>query len=262
MSAIYFLSDAHLGSPYHDDPRRAEQRLVSWLRSIADDAEAVYLLGDMLDYWFDYEYVVPRGAVRFLAILADLVERGVEVHYIVGNHDLWLTDYFTKELGVIVHRDSIICTLRGRTFRLSHGHHEYALRYKKERCLFGVFESKLARKLYAAIHPRWTVAFAQRMAYRNRMRQLKQASDPSQPGRNPQMNIEEDEWLVQYTKLQIPQHPEIDYYIYGHRHLLLHLSLPEDRRCIILGDWIHYYSYARWDGNELTLSLYDEAHTD
>jgi len=76
------------------------------------------------------------------------------------------------------------------------------------------------------------------------------------------MNIEEDEWLVQYTKLQIPQHPEIDYYIYGHRHLLLHLSLPEDRRCIILGDWIHYYSYARWDGNELTLSLYDEAHTD
>ena len=258
MGAIYFLSDAHLGSPYHDDPRRAELRLVAWLRSIADDAEAVYLLGDMLDYWFDYKYVVPRGSVRFLAALADLVEHGVEVHYIMGNHDLWLTDYFIKELGVIVHRDTVVCQLKGRTFRLSHGHREYALRYKKERWLFGTFESRLARRLYAAIHPRWTVGFAQRWAYRNRLRQMRAAEDLSRPGYNPQMNVERDEWLVQYTKELIQQHPEIDYYIYGHRHLLLNLSLPDDRRCIILGDWIHYNSYARWDGEALTLSLYDE----
>ena len=160
--------------------------------------------------------------------------------------------------GVIVHRDTIVCQLKGRTFRLSHGHREYALRYKKERWLFGTFESQLARRLYAAIHPRWTVGFAQRWAYRNRLRQMRAANDPSRPGYNPQMNVERDEWLVQYTKELIPQHPEIDYYIYGHRHLLLNLSLPNDRRCIILGDWIHYNSYARWDGESLTIGLYEE----
>lgn len=144
-----------------------------------------------------------------------------------------------------MHRDTVVCQLKGRTFRLSHGHREYALRYKKERWLFGTFESRLARCLYAAIHPRWTVAFAQRWAYRNRLRQMRADDDPSRPGHNPQMNVERDEWLVQYTKELIPQHPEIDYYIYGHRHLL-NLSLPNDRRCTIPRRLDPLQPYARW----------------
>lgn len=251
--AIYFLSDAHLGSPYHADPRLAEQRLVAWLHSIASDAQAVYLLGDMIDYWFEYRYVVPRGCVRFLAALADLVEQGVEVHYIVGNHDLWQTDYLTKELGVVVHFDTIEVDLLGKRFRLSHGHHEYALVSRRDALLFRLFQSRVARRVFAALHPRWTVGFAQRWAYHNRLKHTRQESDPSQPTYNPQMNVEQEEWLVQYTKQQTALHPEIDYYLYGHRHIMLNLWLRGDRRCIILGDWILYTSFARWDGEQLTL---------
>jgi len=108
---VFFTSDAHLGSGYHADPRAVEQRLVRWLRSIEDEARAVYFLGDMFDYWFEYRAVVPRGHVRFLGQVAEMSDRGIEIHFFAGNHDVWFADYMQTELGAKVHHHAEVIEL-------------------------------------------------------------------------------------------------------------------------------------------------------
>ena len=122
---VFFTSDAHLGSGYHQDPRAVEQRLVRWLQSIEEEARAVYFLGDMFDYWFEYRAVVPRGHVRFLGQVAQMSDRGIEIHFFAGNHDVWFADYMQTELGAQVHHHAVVVELDGKTFRLAHGDEEY-----------------------------------------------------------------------------------------------------------------------------------------
>lgn len=123
---IYFLSDAHLGSLAIPHRRMQERRLVRFLDSIKDKAEAVYLLGDMFDFWDEYRYVVPKGYTRFLGKLSELTDMGVEVHFFTGNHDIWTYGYLEEECGLIVHRQpltteparqSVLSRPRGRTRR-------------------------------------------------------------------------------------------------------------------------------------------------
>ena len=121
MKSIYFLSDAHLGSWALDHKRMQERRLVRFLDSIKDKAAAVYLLGDMFDFWYEYKYVVPKGYTRFLGKLSELTDMGVEVHYFTGNHDIWAYDYLEKECGVILHKQPQTIELYGKIFYLAHG---------------------------------------------------------------------------------------------------------------------------------------------
>ena len=118
---IYFASDAHLGARFHKDPLAIEKKLVRWLDSIKEDASAIWFLGDMFDYWYEYKYVVPKGHVRFLGKLAELADRGIEIHIFIGNHDIWMFDYLPKEIGAIIHRDTLTVDLLGKRFFLGHG---------------------------------------------------------------------------------------------------------------------------------------------
>ena len=121
MKKIYFLSDAHLGSWAIPHRRMQERRLVRFLDSIKDSASAVYLLGDMFDFWNEYKYVVPKGYTRFLGKLSELTDMGVEVHYFTGNHDLWTYGYLEQECGVILHRQPLTVELFDKVFFLAHG---------------------------------------------------------------------------------------------------------------------------------------------
>lgn len=156
---IYFASDAHLGARFHKDPLAVEKKLVRWLDSIKENALAVYFLGDIFDYWYEYKYVVPKGFTRFLGKLAELADSGVEIHIFIGNHDIWMFDYLPNEIGAIIHRDVLTTDLLGKRFFLGHGD-EVDYRSKAFRFIRAVFRNKFCQWLYAGIHPRWTFGFA------------------------------------------------------------------------------------------------------
>ncbi len=255
---IYFASDAHLGSPFHRNPLEAERKLCRWLESIRRDARALYLLGDMFDYWFEYRHVVPQGFTRFLGKLAELSDQGVEIHFLTGNHDLWIRDYLHRELGIILHRHAFVTELMGKTFRLSHGDEEYRRESRAQDWLYRIFHNPVLRILYGSIHPRWTVGLAQGLSIRSRRRGLRMESEGRVPHarRNDYFSLEEEP-LIRFAKEQTALHPEVDYYLFGHRHLLVDMALKADRRVMILGDWIQYFSYAVWDGTHLRLEQFE-----
>lgn len=177
---IYFASDAHLGARFHKDPLAVEKRLVRWLDSIKDEAMAIYFLGDMFDYWYEYKYVVPKGFVRFLGKLAELSDNGVEIHIFIGNHDIWMFDYLPKEIGAIIHRDVLTVDLLGKRFFLGHGD-EVDYRSKAFRFLRTLFRNKFCQWLYAGIHPRWTFGFALGWSLSSRKSGLKNIRQGKQP---------------------------------------------------------------------------------
>lgn len=251
---IYFTSDAHLGSRHHRDPRAVEIRLTHWLEEIRHEAKAIYFMGDMFDYWFEYRHVVPRGFTRFLGKVAELSDEGVEIHFFAGNHDVWLTDYLEKEVGAHIHMHGITVELNGKTFRLAHGDEEYRTVKRSYDFMYRLFRNPLARKLYAAVHPRWTVGLAYSISLKSRRKGEKHKTEGKIPHAyaNDYFDVE-NEWLIHFAKEHNREHPEIDCYIFGHRHLLIDMALRDDKRVIILGDWIRYNSYAVWDGKQLIL---------
>lgn len=251
MKNIYFLSDAHLGSRGISHGRTHERRLVNFLDSIKDKAEAIYLLGDMFDFWYEFKMVVPKGYTRFLGKLSELTDRGVEVHFFVGNHDMWCGDYLEKECGVVIHREPMTCEIRGREFYLAHGDGlDYADRNWKVRLLQTLFHSETLRWLFSMLHPRWSVDFGLEWAKHSRLKRV--------DGKEPPYKGEDKEGLVLYAKDYLKDHPSINYFIFGHRHIELELMLSRESRILILGDWINSFSYAVIDGEQLCLEQYIE----
>lgn len=247
---IYFASDAHLGARFHADPRAIEKRLVRWLDSIKGDAAALYLLGDMFDYWYEYRYVVPKGHVRFLGKLAELADAGTEIHIFIGNHDIWMFDYLPREIGAVVHRDVLTVDLLGKRFFLGHGD-EVDYRSKGFRFIRRLFRNRFCQWLYASIHPRWTFGFAYSWSLSSRKSGLKAASPQEYQG-------EAAEYLVSFSRRYLAAHPDINYFIFGHRHIMLDLALSPTARLIVAGDWMTHFSYVEWDGQTLALRRFEE----
>ncbi len=262
-SKVYFTSDAHLGSGYHKNPMDVERRLVRWLKGIAPTAKAVYFLGDMFDYWFEYHSVAPQGHVRFLGQLGLMSDEGVEIHFFAGNHDVWFASYLSREIGAVIHHQPEVVELLGKRFRLSHGDREYRHVNFGNKALYHIFRSKICRKAFAAIHPRWTVGLALSWSLHSRHKGLKRKTQGRIPHayHNDYFDVE-NEYLVRYAKACIEKHPEIDYYLFGHRHLMIDLALKDDRRVIILGDWLRYNSYVVWDGEHLYLDQFEPEELD
>lgn len=249
---VYFLSDAHLGSRAIPHGRMQERRLVRFLDSIKDKASAVYFLGDMFDFWFEYKLVVPKGYTRFLGKVSELTDNGVEVHFFTGNHDIWCGDYLEKECGVIMHRKELTTEIYGKVFFLAHGD-GLGDKDKKFRFLRWLFHNKVAQTLFAAIHPRWAVDFGLNWAKHSRMKRV--------DGKEPPYMGEDREYLVLYAKEYLETHPEINYFIFGHRHIELDLMLRRDSRLMILGDWINFFSYAVFDGEHMFLEEFIEGQS-
>ena len=237
----YFLSDFHLGAKYIDNPRKQEQRIVSFLESIRNDAKEIYLLGDILDYWFEYRYVVPKGYVRFFGKIAELADSGIKIYWFIGNHDIWIFDYLPSELGVEIVDGSQIKQINGKTVFIAHGD-GLGDESRSFRMLRAFFRNRFCQRLYAGIHPRWTVPFALNWSRSNRVNGEDRPFGCDEPLQRFVTNYKEDQ--------------KIDYFVFGHRHVAVDKSIGNNSRLIILGDWIKLYSYAVYDGNDLRLQFF------
>ena len=233
----------HLGSPVFGDSREREKRLVRWLDSIREEAKALYLLGDIFDFWFEYREAVPRGFTRFLGKLAELSDTAVEIHYFIGNHDIWIYDYLPKEIGLILHKDPFVTKIDGKTFYMAHGD-GLGDSSRSFKLIRWVFHNRVCQVLFRAFHPDLGIKLAHAWAKHNRQRERKYPAT---------FLGEEKEYLFLYSKSYIQTHPEIDYLIFGHRHILLDKVLIPQKRIMIIGDWLQLFSYAVFDGKELTL---------
>ena len=249
MKNVYFLSDAHLGSLAIDHSRMHERRLVRFLDSIKHKAAAVYLLGDMFDFWYEHKYTVPKGYTRFLGKLSELTDMGVEVHFFTGNHDIWAYSYLEEECGVIMHRKPITTDIYGKVFYLAHGDGlgDPDIKFK---LLRRMFHNTICQRLFSAIHPRWSMWLGLTWAKHSRMKRIN--------GEEPPYMGENKEHLVLYAKQYMKSHPNVDVFIFGHRHIELDLNLSKNVRMMILGDWISQFTYVVFDGDHLLLEEYEE----
>ena len=249
---IYFLSDAHLGSLAIEHSRTQERRLVRFLDSIKSKASAIYLLGDMFDFWYEYKYVVPKGFTRFLGKLSELTDMGVEVHFFTGNHDIWAYDYLERECGLILHRQPLTTEIYGKVFYLAHGDGlgDPNTRFK---VLRKIFHNRTCQVLFSSIHPRWGMAFGLNWAKQSRLKR--------KDGMEPPYQGEDKESLVLYTKKYMQSHRDIDFFIYGHRHIELDLMLSRKTRMMIIGDWITQFTYVVYDGEHMFLEEYVEGES-
>ena len=245
---IYFASDFHLGMPDLERSLEREKSIVSWLNAIANDASAIYLLGDVFDFWFEYKTVVPKGFVRFLGAISRLTDAGIPVYLFPGNHDLWVGKYLEAECGVVVVKDAITIELGNDICYLHHGDGlgpgDVGYKWLKK-----VFLSKIAQKAFAMIHPGIGVSFAQKLSKKSRLAQ------------NPKEDNylgDSKEHLTQFCKQYLLncKTPKPKYFIFGHRHLVLDIDLGEGVRYINLGEWLHGSQYAEYDGVELRLKAW------
>jgi len=251
---VYFLSDAHLGSLAIPHGRTQERRLVNFLDSIKHKAAAVYLLGDIFDFWHEYRNVVPKGYTRLLGKISELTDLGVEVHFFTGNHDLWVHDYFEKECGMIVHRHMSLTTeIYGHIFHLAHGD-GLGAGDRKYKCLRVLFHNPICQRLFASIHPRWGLWFGLQWAKHSRHKHDRQGGEKPYEG-------EDKEELVIYAKDYLRTHADTNYFVFGHRHIDLDLPLRPTGRLVILGDWVDKFTYAVFDGENLFLEHYIEGET-
>jgi UDP-2,3-diacylglucosamine hydrolase len=242
---IYFASDNHLGAPDREKSRPREKKFVAWLDEVKGDAAAIFLLGDLFDFWFEYRTVVPKGYTRTLGKLAEIRDAGIPIYYFVGNHDLWMNGYFEEELQIPVFHRPQIFSFNSTRFFIGHGDGlgPGDKGYKRMKKLF---TNRFAQWCFRWLHPDWGVRIAQYFSVKNRL--ISGEEDIKFLG-------EDKEWLVQYAKRKLEQQ-HYDYFVFGHRHLPLEIDLNGKSTYINLGDWITYFTYAVFDGNSLGLEEY------
>ncbi|WP_313112685.1 UDP-2,3-diacylglucosamine diphosphatase [Aequorivita sediminis] len=243
---IYFSSDNHLGAPTHAESLPREKIFVKWLDSIKHDAEVIFLLGDLFDFWFEYKTVVPKGFVRTLGKLAEIRDSGIQIHFFVGNHDLWMHDYFEKELNIPVYHKPKEFVFNNKHFLIGHGDglgpgDKGYKRMKK------VFTNSFSKWLFRWLHPDLGVRLAQHLSVKNKL--ISGDEDKEFLG-------EDKEWLAQYSKRKL-ESKHYDYFIFGHRHLPMEINVGENSTYFNLGDWINYYSYGVFDGEKFELQNFN-----
>ncbi len=247
MAKYYFLSDAHIGTEIVGNKQLHEKYLVAWLDSIKYDASAIFLVGDIFDFWFEYKSCVPKGFVRLLGKLAELTDSGIEVHFFIGNHDLWTFGYLAQEIGLTVHQTPQIIELLGKRFFIAHGDGLKDIGVGL-RLLRRIFHSPLLQKCFGLLHPDIGISFGNWWSNRNRQ---KHGYFPYQG--------EQNEPLVSFAKNFEPN-KVFDYFIFGHRHILLNLQATPQRQVVILGDFYAEFSYAVFDDNGIALEHFSIAN--
>lgn len=236
---VYFISDAHLGAPSYEKSLIREKKLVSFLEQARHDACAIYFLGDIFDFWYEYKSVCPRGFTRLLGKIAELCDSGLEIHFFTGNHDIWIFDYLPKELGVIVHREPIITEILGKTFFLAHGD-GIDERDRKFRILKKVFTSSFLQWCFSRIHPNFAFGIAKRWSKYSRDVQI---VDPFKG---------ENEPFVEYSRKYLMDQG-IDFMVFAHRHCPVQYKLNDTSELIMLGDWLSNFTIGIYDGKEFAL---------
>lgn len=244
---IYFVSDFHLGVDAQLTSRERERKILRWLDVIAADATELYLVGDVFDFWFEYKSVVPKGHVRLLGKLAELVDGGLPIHFFTGNHDMWIFRYFEDELGIPTHRQPIQKEWNGRRFFIGHGDGlgpgDHGYKFLKK-----VLANPTCQWLYERFHPNFGLWL------------MRQSSGGSRAATNPaeaHFMGAEKEWLVQFCEAQLKTE-HIDYFIFGHRHLPIDYKLSNGKsRYVNLGEWMNHCSFAAFDGEGVKLKFFE-----
>ncbi|SHI72819.1 UDP-2,3-diacylglucosamine diphosphatase [Algibacter luteus] len=242
---IYFASDNHLGAPTAEASFPREKKFVAWLDEIKQDAAAIFLLGDLFDFWFEYKTVVPKGFTRTLGKLAEISDSGIPIHYFVGNHDLWMNGYFEEELNIPVYHKPEEFKFNDKTFFIGHGDglgpgDKGYKRMKK------VFTNPFFKWVFKWAHPDIGMRIAQYFSVKNKL--ISGDDDAKFLG-------EDQEWLAQYCKRKL-EDKHRDYFVFGHRHLPLKIKLNEKSTYVNLGDWVQYYTYGVFDGEQMELKEY------
>jgi UDP-2,3-diacylglucosamine hydrolase len=237
---VYFASDLHLGLPNFIESRQRENLFVSWLDVVKKDASEIFLLGDIFDYWYEYRRVIPKGFTRFLGKIAEIADSGIPVHFFTGNHDVWMFDYFPKELGVSVHRKPIEREYHGKKFLIGHGDGlgpgDWGYKLMK-----GAFSNKILQWLYSRIHPNFTMWLGNTWSINSRY-----SKEISHKFRG------EDEQITRFARIENQINPR-DYFIFGHWHSPVLHPLNDQSHLVLLGDWIVNNTYGVWDGKIFSL---------
>lgn len=244
---VYFLSDFHLGIPDHTSSLEREKRIVAFLEKIKKETAVLFIVGDLFDFWFEYRKVIPKGYVRILGKLAELTDAGIQVHFFVGNHDMWMSGYFEKELNIPVYYQPVSFEFNGKRFLVGHGDGlgpgDYGYKFLKK-----IFRNPFCKWLFSLLPPYFGIGLASMMSKGSRS--VTGEADAHFLG-------EENEWLIIYCKEQLKR-DNYDYFVFGHRHLPIDFELSPSSRYINLGDWIRYFSYAVYDGDSMLLKTYTD----
>jgi len=245
QGSIYFLSDFHLGAPDEKRSRQREKLIVQFLDEIKPQTTALFIVGDLFDFWYEYKKVVPKGYVRLLGKIAEFTDAGIPVYFFVGNHDMWMTNYFQKELGVPVYFEPQEFTFNNTTFYIGHGDGlgpgDHGYKFIKK-----VFRNPICQGLFGIFPPYMGIGLAN--YFSRKSRQSAGTTEETFKG-------EEAEWLIIYSK-EILQQKHIDFFVFGHRHLPIDFRLNDNSRYINLGDWITFFTYAVFDGSDMQLKSY------
>ena len=229
----YFASDMHLGLNYRTPSVEREKKVVRWLDEISADARAIFLVGDIFDFWFEWKRVVPKGFTRLLGKLSELTDRGIKIHFFTGNHDIWAYDYLRTECGVTIHYRPEVFELYGKEIFVAHGDNLYLKRPFGIKVMNFFFYSKFWRKVFAAVvHPNVAMRFG--LWWSDKSRKSKRVSH---------YFAGEKEYLVKYAR-EYGKCVNIDYFVFGHLHCVVDHDLGEGRHVIVLGEWIVSPTYA------------------
>ena len=241
---IYFASDFHLGAPGYQESRFREEHLVRWLENIRCDAQALFLVGDLFDFWFEYKTAVPKGFIRFQGKLAELADQGIDIHLFTGNHDMWMFDYFEKEIGAKIHREPIEFSVAGRKLLVGHGD-GLGPGDRFYKVLKRIFANRVCQWLFGFLHPTVGMGIATAWSGHSRVQ-----------NHGEEVFLGEEEWIWQYCR-DVEAENHHDYYIFGHRHLPIDMPVGSRSRYINLGEWVSQYQYAVFDGKEVCLKKYE-----
>jgi UDP-2,3-diacylglucosamine hydrolase len=242
---IYFLSDFHLGAPNATNSLIREKKIISFLDQIKDTAAAIFIVGDMFDFWYEYKQVIPKGYVRLLGKLASITDAGIPVHFFIGNHDMWMSGYFENELNIPVYHEPQTFTWNNKRFYIGHGDGlgpgDHGYKFIKK-----VFRNPVCKWLFGWLHPDLGIGLANYFSKKSREKT---------GTANEHFLGEANEWLIVYSK-ELIRKEHFDYLIFGHRHYPMDFKLSETSRYINLGDWISNFTYAEFDGTDLKLCNY------
>lgn len=241
----YFASDFHLGAPDKESSFEREKKIVAWLDEIKTDVTELFILGDVFDFWFEYKKTIPRGYIRLLGKLAEISDSGVPIHWFIGNHDMWIFDYIPNEVKVTLHRDPIWRTLNGKKFYIGHGDGlgpgDRGYKFIKK-----VFRAPFSQWVFARLHPNFGIGLAD--YFSSKSRKVNQEEDKKFLGK-------ENEWLAIYSE-EIGAKHQVDYFVFGHRHLPMRLRLDTGGIYVNIGDWITNFTFGVFDQQGFELKGY------
>ena len=243
---IYFCSDNHLGSPNRNLSLEREKIFITWLDQIKADAQAIFFLGDLFDFWFEYKKVVPKGFTRLFGKLAELSDSGIDLFFFVGNHDCWIGNYFEDELGINVFHKKVDLNIDNYNILIGHGD-GLGPGDNKYKFLKLLFRNPILKKLFSFIHPDLGISLGSFLSQKNKILS----------GNEKVFESEDKEMLFSYCK-DVLKTKYYHFFIFGHRHIPLELDLGNNSKYFNTGDWITHFSYLVYDGNSFNLNYFNK----